>query len=134
MDTVNKGLLRLPFRHFTDKFSHRTVGQQHKLFDQFIGIFRFLDICTDRLSGLIDLEPYFKAVEIDGSVLETFIPQFLSQSVQYQYFIFIVTFSCLDHQLCLFIRKAAVAFDHGTSDMRFLYIRIVIQFKDSRET
>ncbi len=133
VDTVDKRFLCLSFRHFTYKFCYCTVRQQHKFFNQFVGIFRFLDISTDRFSGFVNFKPYFKAVEVNGSVLKTFFTQLLCQCVQDQYFVFIITFACFDHQLRLFVGEAAVALDHGTSDTRLLHVGLFVQFKNSGE-
>ena len=134
MDTIDKRLLRFPFWHFADKFCDRTVCQQHELFNQLIGIFRLLDIGADRLSGFIDLKPYFKAVEVDGPILETFLAQLLCQRIQFQYLVFIIAFPCFNHQLCFFVSETAVALNHRTHDTRFLHIGIFVQFKDGGET
>ena len=47
----------------TDEFCHGTVGQQHKLLDQLVGILRLLEEYTDRVTFFIYVKAHLHSVE-----------------------------------------------------------------------
>ena len=74
VDTIYERFLGLPLRHFAYKLGNRTVCEQHKLLNHFIGIFRFLEIDTQRLAMLINLELHLVTFKRNSSFFETFGP------------------------------------------------------------
>jgi hypothetical protein len=59
------------FRYATNGFSHCPIGQKHKFFDEFIGVFRFLKINAKRFAIFVEIEFYFVSVEIDCAIGKT---------------------------------------------------------------
>ena len=77
VDTVRQRLGLLSLLYLSDRFSHLTVSQQHKLLDQLVGILRFLIVSTDGLALLIHIEMQFFTIELHRAVLKALLAQFL---------------------------------------------------------
>ena len=60
------------FLHLAYAFCHRTVGKEHELLYELIGIPRHLEIALDRLSSVIDVEMQFLTLEFHRPILEAF--------------------------------------------------------------
>ena len=86
VDTVRQRLNRqlLSFRHlgFSYVFSHGTVGKEHELLYEFVGIFRTFEIGSCRFSCFVDVEMQFFGIEIDGSVLKPLGTKFLGNGIK----------------------------------------------------
>ena len=80
--TIREDLGFLAFGHTSHGLCHRTVGKEHELLDELVGILGALEIAADGVSFLIDIEVELLGVELHGSVLEALLTQFLSQAVQ----------------------------------------------------
>jgi len=73
VDTIREYLCFLVFRYATDLLGYGTVGKQHELFYQLIGILGHFEVNADRFAFCVYLEFHFVAVEVDGSGYETFL-------------------------------------------------------------
>ena len=87
VDTIHKrrsvlSTPSIPTLWFADIFGDGLVGQQHKLFDEPIGLFALLDIDTDGFGVLVELELHFLTLEVDGAVLVALAAQDCGQGVE----------------------------------------------------
>ena len=109
VDTVRQHFGLFTFGSFSYLFRYGTVGKQHKLFYQLIGVFGFLKVDADGFPFFVDLEFHFVAV--DGPCRKALFTQSLGYGVKHQYFVFEVAFFGFDDLLRLFVSEAAVRFD-----------------------
>ena len=91
MHAIRQGLGRRLARRarsswFSYPLGHRTIGQQHKLLNELIGILRHLEVGPYRLAVLIDVEMQLLAVELHRAVLEASRPQLFGQAVEFDQF------------------------------------------------
>ena len=88
MNTIDQGLglrrLTIGFCLFclADALSYRTIGQQHEFLDELGSVVALLEIGTDRLSVIVDVEVQLLAVELHGTALEAPFTEFLRQTVE----------------------------------------------------
>ena len=82
MHTVWQCLWVFALLHLANAFGHGAVSQQHKLFNQLVGIFRALEVATCGLAFLVNIKVQLFAVEAHGAVLETSLAQALGQAVE----------------------------------------------------
>ena len=73
--TIGKRLCFPPFLALSDALGHGFVGQQHKLFNQLVGIVRPFKIATCGLSLFVYIEMQFFAVKLHCAMLKTFLAQ-----------------------------------------------------------
>ena len=71
MNPIDEILGLFPLRSLSYRFGDSEVGQEHELLDEFIGIFRFLEIDTYRFPCLIDLKAHLGAVELQSACIIT---------------------------------------------------------------
>ena len=71
---------------FTLRFAYRLgdglVGQQHEFLDEFVCIFRHLEVGLHGLTRLVDVEVEFLTVELHGAVLEAGSTEFLGKGIE----------------------------------------------------
>ena len=86
VDAVGQRLGFLAFGHTANALGHGTVGQQHELLHQFVGILRLLEVAADRFARLIDIKMQLFAVELHGTILEACLAQAFGQTVEHGQF------------------------------------------------
>ena len=137
----------------TDGFGHRLIGQQHELLDEFVGIFRGLEVGLDGLAGLVDIEVEFLAVELHRAVLEAGGTEFLGEGIEFDEHLGILAliriFLCggrcrlasavlhaivLENLLYLLVGIATVALDDGMGQVPFLHVGLVVHLEDNAVT
>ena len=67
---------------FSDTFSYSPVGEKHKLFYQFVGIFALLEVHGDGFPCLIGFKPYFCTVKVHTAGFKAFCPKHFGEAVQ----------------------------------------------------
>ena len=67
--------------HLADCLCHSLVGKEHKLLDEFVGVFRLLEIHIYGTTGLVDIESHLAAVEVDGAFLVATRPENFGKAV-----------------------------------------------------
>ena len=77
VDAVGEYFGLLALGHAAYLLGHGTVGQQHELLDQLVGVLRHLEVDTDGFALLVYLELHLVAVEVDGSSGEAAFAQLL---------------------------------------------------------
>ena len=82
MHTIGQRLGLFIFRLLPHTLSYRTIGQQHKLFHQFVRIFRHLEIHSYRFTLIVYIKTNLTTVEIDGTMFETPGTKLFGQAVQ----------------------------------------------------
>lgn len=70
---------------------HGTVGQQHELLNELVGILGFLEEYSCRMTFLINIKAHFHTVKFHRAVFVAFLAQNLGKAVKSQYFIGKVT-------------------------------------------
>ena len=134
VDTIGEHLGFLTLRHAAYALGNGTVGQQHELLNELVGILRALEVAACGVSLLIDIEVQFLSVKLHRAILEAALAQFLGQSVEGAQFpaVFVLV-ACLSrvgsrfagtvddtvvlqHLLCLLVGVAAVGADDGVYD------------------
>ena len=75
VNTIGKRLCFPSFLGLSDALGHSFVGQQHKLFNQLVGIVRPFKIATCGLSRFVNIEMQFFAVKLHCAMLKTFLAQ-----------------------------------------------------------
>ena len=83
MDTIGQRLPLLALAWTGHALCHSTVGQEHKLLDQFVGVLRPLEVAAGGFSLLIDVEMEFLRVEVDAAMAEALLSQALCQRVEH---------------------------------------------------
>ena len=68
---------RVRGRERMDKLGHALVGEEHKLFDEFVGVLPDFGINTQRYTVLVEFEFYFHRLKIDSPALEPHIAEFV---------------------------------------------------------
>ena len=156
MYTVGQRLGLFIFRLLPHALGYCTIGQQHKLFHQFIRIFRHLEIHSYRLALIVYVKTYLTTVEIDGAMLKAPGTKLFGQAVQCNQFrgkmfgrqhirpvkvrICLMVarhlivfrrsfFMVFQHLLYFFIRKTAVTLNDSMSQMPVFDYSLVVQFK-----
>jgi len=89
-----------------------TVGQQHELLDQLMGLLAFFDHDADGLALRVQLKSYFCRRKVDSPFLKTCFAETLSQLIQRSYFCQVKTGLLLDDLLHFLVSKAMVRMDH----------------------
>ena len=143
--TIRQRLRLLALCHLAYRFSHGAVGEEHELLDEFVGILRALEVATHRLALLVYVEVQLFAVELHGAVLEACSAQLLSQSVEHDERICVLTLvSALRRCRCRFARAvyhavlleqllhllvcvAAVRLDNGMHDAVRLHVSLLVE-------
>ncbi len=70
MHTIDKGAGFLTLGYPADGFRYRLVGQQHELLNQVIGLLRLLEVDTQWLSLLVEVELHLVAFKVDRTRCE----------------------------------------------------------------
>ena len=133
VDAIDESLRLLPFRHLSDALGHREVGEKHELLDEFVGIFRLLEIDAHGLAVLVDLEAHLCAVELEGALLVTAAAELLGKRVEGGQLAGELTVPGLDNLLGLLIGEAAVALDHRAADSRIDHVGLLIELEHCGE-
>ena len=149
--TIGQSLGLFTLCHLADRFSHRSVGEQHKLLDELVGILRVLEVAAYRLALFVYIEVKFLAVELHGSVLEACRAQLLCQTVELNECVGILaTVSSLRSRrsriarsvhnavvlkqlLHLLVGVAAVRLYYGVNDAILLHVGVVVEIEDDGE-
>ena len=63
VDTIHKRLSCLVFGHLADVLGHLAVSQQHKLFDELVGVLSLMNMNGSGFSLFVDVKLDFLAVE-----------------------------------------------------------------------
>ena len=63
-------------------FCNRTIGQQHKLFNQMMGFVGMLEIDLGRMSVLVQSEPHFVLFDGERTVSDSFCSEFGGKAVE----------------------------------------------------
>ena len=153
VDTIRQRLCLLPLLHTSDGLCHRLISQQHELLDEFVGIFRHLEVSLDGFARLIDIEVEFLAIKLHGAILETGSTQFLGKGIKFDQFGSVFSligmilrsrgrwFACailhaiiLQNLLHLLIGIATIALNHRMSQMPLLDVRLVVHLEDDTIT
>ena len=122
MHAVGENLGFLTLGHHGDAFSHRTVGEQHKFLNQFIGILSHLDVSAYGLARFINFKAHFGAIKTYRAFLEALVAQLLSQAIQHEEFmrkfangIFkrASDFGMFARQVIVLLRRLAILFEDG---------------------
>ena len=113
-------------------FSYGPVGQQHKLFDQFVCFFGNFEVDADRFSLFVDFKLHFATVEIDCSGSQSFLTQDLCETVQFQNFFFIVSFTGFNDILGFFVSETSVGTDYRMTDAVIFYFCFFVHIEDHR--
>ena len=124
---------RFPAFYFSDGLGYRAVGEQHELFDQFVRLFRNLEVNTERTAGFVDFEFYLVAVEVDGAAGKPVCTQLLGEVVQFQNLFLVVAFARFYDCLGIFVGIPAVRPDDCAGDTRAENFGFVVHFEDARE-
>ena len=130
-------------------FRHSAVGQQHKLLDELVGIFRLLEEAARGVPFLVDIEVQFFAVEVHGSVLEATLAQLLRHAVQHDEFLgqlarvgFLLRGGrcrltgtvdnavLLEYLLHLLVGEAAIGTDDGMGQVPRLDVGVLVHDED----
>ena len=117
MDTVRQRLGLHAFLNPTNTLSYRTVSQQHKLLDELGRIVRLLEVGTNGLALLVDVEVQFLAVELHCTAFETTFAQALGQLIQRAQFCSVVAILTHENLLHLFVRIPSVTLNNGMGNM-----------------
>ena len=120
----------LAFGHTAYLFGYGTVGKQHELLYQLVGIFRLLEVDADGFALLVNFELHFVAVEVDGSCLKAVLTQYFGKLIQLEHLFLEVSFAGFDNLLGFFVGEAAVAFDDGMHYARVLHFSLFRHFED----
>ena len=133
MNTINEGLLgfglltlTLWFFYLTNMLSYCAIGQQHELFNELGTIVRFLEISTDRLTFLINIEVKFLTIKLHCPTLEAAFTQFLGKFIQSAQLFGIIAILSRQYLLYLLIGIAAIALNHGMGYVVVLHIGIFV--------
>ncbi len=118
MDAVDErfGLAAAP--RLSDEGGHCLVGQQHELLDEFVGVFRFLEIHADGVACGVDLEAHLGAFKLYCSLGEALLAEGLGERVEGEYLGGVVALAGLDHLLCLLVGESAVGAGDGAGYLR----------------
>ena len=148
--------LSIAFLHLAHAFSHRAVCQQHELLDELVGILGALEIHAERFALLVDVETWFHAVEVDGTVLHSSVAQLVRHAVEDNQFVLIglgrlgtlcqwlfrsrilvVLGRCLvvlfEQVLHFLIDETAVALYDGVDNAMVEHVGILIHLEDDGE-
>ena len=82
MDAIGQNLGLLVFGDFANAFCYCAIGEEHELFDEFVGVFCYFEIYAYGVSVGFDFESYFAPVEVDCSGVEAFLAQLFCYSVE----------------------------------------------------
>ena len=117
MNAVDERFFRPPTaRTFPDGFRHRTIGDEHKLLDQFVGVLRLLEIHAQGTTLVVDLELHLVAIKVDGTLCEPSLAEFFSQTVQRVDLFAEISVAGLYRLLRLVVSKTAVTTNHRPHD------------------
>ena len=129
---VHEGLRPLPASRFADVGGHGAVGQQHELLDEFVGIFRLLEVHAQGFALFVQLEAHLRPFEGDGPVGKAALAQLLGQAVQGEHFVAQVALAGFDYLLRLLVGEAAVAANDGAGDVVGVHFGFVVQLEQHR--
>ena len=117
MNTVDERFFRpSTARTFPDGFRHRAVCDEHKLFDQFVGVLRLLEIHAQGTTLVVDLELHLVTIKVDGTLCEPSLAKFFSQTVQRVDLFAEISAAGLYRLLRLVVSETAVTTNHRPHD------------------
>ena len=152
--SIYKYLGLLPLGHLAYALCHGSVGQQHELLNQLVGIFGHLEEDARRLALLVYLEAYLASVKVYRASGKAPAPQFLGHAVEHDELLgkvlgrlcigrkrlvvvagaVVVLLAglvmCLQYLLHLLVGEASVAAYDGVCQVPVLYLGLLVERKD----
>ena len=149
MDTIGQRLGLYALFHTTYRLGYGLVGQQHELLNEFVGIFRHLEIGLDGLTCLVDIKVEFLTIELHRTVLESGSTQFLGEGIEFDKHLSVLTLvrmflrsrgcwlTCtvlhtivLQDLLHLLVCITTITADDGMGEVPLLDVCLIIEFED----
>ena len=135
VDAVNHGIGRIALA--VGKLGHALVGQQHKLFDEFVRVFAHFLVKSNWRTVFVEFKFYFYAFKINCSLRKPFLAQLVRQAIeQRQHRVVVGGGGILVFQyfLRLFVAESFVGVNHRAAKPFFDNLRVGGHFKNCRKS
>ena len=133
MNAVDHRVGFVALREAHHKLGYPLVGQQHKLFNELVGILPNLGNNGQRHAVFIQLKADFSRFKVDGPVLKPFVAEFMGYIVQQGQLFYQIAGTCVENFLRFFIRKTAVGVNSRAAKPLLADLPLVIHLEYSRK-